>query len=137
MDARGIESLGINDRTTLGQKLNILSKLEEKDVEHPLVIIDLKKLLPEACEIAEERNRYIHDQWIFNELKIAKGEINRLKIKRKNQLNINVFETDEKTFNINSLKDFLNKVIDIQERVGKIVDSIPIININNVELIKH
>lgn len=131
IDGENFKKLKIKDKTTLGQKLRILKKLEHVITDYPLCLSELKKILPEAIKIADERNRYIHDQWIFDE-RIASGNITRLRIKRKNECNINVIKTEEKTFNIDFLCVFLNQIISVQDKIKKISEDMPLVNKNKI-----
>ena len=67
-----------NERTTLGQKLEYLEQTTQEDVSNPDVLADVHKALPEAITVSRERNRYIHDQWIFGPDDIPKGQIDRV-----------------------------------------------------------
>ena len=69
-----------SDTATLGQKFDLLSKLKASDVTSAGVLLDLQVELPRAQAVAKERNRYIHDQWIFDSQLVAAGRIRRLKL---------------------------------------------------------
>lgn len=66
-----------NDNTTLGQKFELLEKLAPQDVINEEILVDLRKYLPSAKKVACERNRYMHDQWIFDPKLIQHGRIGR------------------------------------------------------------
>lgn len=135
MSAEGYDNLKINDTTTLGQKFKKLSEIKDEDVDYSLALVGLRKILPEAVAVAEERNRYIHDQWIFIESEISSGKIHRAKLKRKNNLNINVSDFEiAKILKIEDLNAFCDKIVNMQVRIKKIVESIPTINIDNVKI---
>ena len=69
-----------NERSTLGQKLNILREMTAEHVVHPELLTRVQTILPEAIEVSEKRNRYMHDLWVFDPTMICKGEIGRLQI---------------------------------------------------------
>lgn len=136
-DGEEIDILNIKDETTLGQKLRRLKEFKDDNVNYPLSLNELKKILPKAIKINKERNRYAHDQWVFKDEKIIEGKISRLRIKRKNEFNINVFKIDEKMFSINDLKKFLNEIILIQKEFAMIYKKMPMINRDKLEKNKN
>jgi len=138
ISAEYYDDLGITDSTTLGQKLKKLEKLKEENIDYPAALVELRKILPKAISFAEERNRYIHDQWVFTESEISYGKIFRVRIRRKNNLNINFSDVEEnKTLIIEDLNDFCDEIINMQVEIKKIVESIPPINRDNIKIKKE
>lgn len=70
----------LKDSTTLGQKLRIIEKLGDKDVISKEILRDTKTFLVEAILVANERNRFMHDQWEFHPDNLEKGIIRRMAI---------------------------------------------------------
>ena len=68
----------LNDYTTLGKKLRLIQNLSETDVIAPEVLVTVKQELDEAISVANERNRFMHDQWVFDPTTLEKGIINRM-----------------------------------------------------------
>jgi len=111
-----------NERSTLGQKLRILQKMTHDDVVKPEILPQIHYVLPDAIEVSEERNRYIHDQWIFAPASISKGEIGRLKITiQKNWFPS--FESSNHT--IAELHEFLGKIDRLQKTFAEFVHALP------------
>jgi hypothetical protein len=134
--AEEYESLKIGDNTTLGTKLYKMNKINAIDNTYPSVINELRKILPKAIAISKERNRYMHDLWIFKESDICNGEICRVRPRRKNSLNINTSDMDNNvTLKIHDLYSFCDEIIKIQNAMRKIADSIPSVNIDNIKKI--
>ena len=107
--------LKFNDKTTLGQKYKILQGFNQEHFVSLEVYSDFVNILPEAIEISEKRNRFIHDQWIFNQKNIEVGTIERGMLK--------VFETgkwkmDIDVHTLDELYVFLNELGELQKKVG-------------------
>jgi hypothetical protein len=132
IDGKGIDDLKITDKKTLGQKLRIMKKLKKDNVSYPESLNKIKELLSEAIKIANERNSYEHDQWLFDKSKIEKGMITKLKICRKNKLNVNIINIKEKTFTLGIMNDFLKDIISMQNKISKIDKELPLLNKDKV-----
>lgn len=70
----------IRGSMTLGQRARLLAELDADTVTSPKILIELQKALPEIIELSEIRNRFIHDQWVFNEQNLKRGEIDSFRI---------------------------------------------------------
>lgn len=68
------------ENSTLGKKLRFLKESSFSSALGLTAMEHLSGFLPAAIEVADERNRYIHDQWIFNQDFISKGKIERIKM---------------------------------------------------------
>lgn len=101
----------------LGQKLRFFKNLKEEDVNDVSVLRQLKKYIDEAIDISDERNRYIHDQWVFNEQKIKKGYIDRFRIKEGSK------GIDGVTLSFDDLQSFLKKIGDMQKNIAPLIKS--------------
>ena len=66
---------------TLGQRLKFLETLKETDCPHPVVLKELQLRLSELMEVADKRNRTLHDLWSFNDENLRKGILRRGRIK--------------------------------------------------------
>ena len=99
---------------TLGRKFSILKKMKSEDASNPDVLAECKSLLPKAFSIADERNRYIHDQWIFDRDLTPSGKIRRIK------MTFQGVEDGNTEVSIEDLNQFLDKVVALQDQVIKI-----------------
>lgn len=109
------ETPKLND--TLGKKLRFLKSLAEKDVNNIVCLMELKKNIDEAIEISDERNRYIHDQWIFDEKKIKQGYIRRIKIIGTRHIKI---VEEQESLSLNDLQVFLKKIGNMQKKISSL-----------------
>ena len=102
------------DTATLGQKFDLLFKLKAGDVTNAGILLDLQVELPRAQAVAKERNRYIHDQWIFDPQLVAAGRIRRLKL---------VYgpppQLVKEDFAMSDLEAFLREIGTLQQVFGK------------------
>lgn len=73
--------LPFTDKTTLGRKLCFIEKLRPEQVTNIEALSAIQALLPEAMKISEERNRYIHDQWILKEALLKENKICRIRLR--------------------------------------------------------
>jgi hypothetical protein len=64
---------------TLGRKLHLLKDMNPEDTINLDVLTEFKNFLPEALKIADERNRYIHDMWIFDR-SLPSGRMRRVQM---------------------------------------------------------
>ncbi|MCL4840478.1 MAG: hypothetical protein KJZ79_01475 [Bryobacteraceae bacterium] len=62
---------------TLGRKISILGALGPEEVVDPSLLGEVHQFLSTARETAEMRNRFIHDQWLFDAVNVEKGIITR------------------------------------------------------------
>lgn len=69
-----------SETATLGKKLRFLKELSVSSSFGMAAIESLSNYLPAAIDMADERNRYTHDQWVFNPNVISKGQIERVKL---------------------------------------------------------
>jgi hypothetical protein len=102
-------------RATLGQKLRFLEGLTSGQVSRPEVLDRLFKILPDAIAVSEERNRFIHDQWVFAPSGIPNGEITRITFQ---SIPGRRFNTIEKKLSIRDLNAFLRSVGHQQQIFG-------------------
>ena len=70
----------IRGSMTLGQRSQLLAELDADTVTSPQTLIELQKVLPEIIKLSEIRNRFIHDQWVFDEQNLKRGEIDSFRI---------------------------------------------------------
>jgi len=114
----------INETTTLGQKLKFLNELKKTDVKFQDIFEKLKEFLPEAIDISKERNKFIHDQWVFKPKLINSGKIERIHLEFK-EGNIKIKKPGI-TMEIQELHFFLNKIGQMQikmSEINKLLDS--------------
>jgi hypothetical protein len=112
------------ENSTLGQKLNILGDFKSEDVINPEMLAHLKTFLPRAKVAAAERNRYIHDQWIFDPKLISQGRI------RRNRYSLKTL--DSKEMSIQDLTIFRDELGELQKVFAQAIKSWSPLN-KNVE----
>jgi hypothetical protein len=120
--------LPILNRKTLGQKLKLLGGLAPTDVVDPALLGRVQLALPEALLVAEKRNRFIHDQWLFAEEKITTGEIGLLSVEV-------VVGSEGRTANMAPTNFHITELYTFLETVGKqqtifhgLLESLPVSN---------
>ncbi|WP_394237098.1 hypothetical protein [Pseudomonas anguilliseptica] len=69
-----------HNTATLGNKLRFLQSSSVSSAYALEIKNSLSSILPKAVAIADERNRYIHDIWIFNPNTITSGKIDRIQL---------------------------------------------------------
>ncbi len=102
----------ITERMTLGQKLQVVDDLRPEHVSTPIILEELKQLLPEEKPVAEKRNRFIHDLWLFAPEAVGRGQISRLKISFREK---GAFVVDQQQTTLDELYKFLEKVGTMQQ----------------------
>lgn len=70
----------LSDAMTLANKFRFLQSLADDDVKNLDVLNRVRDFLDEAILIAQERNRFMHDQWEFKEDNLKDGVIKLFKI---------------------------------------------------------
>ena len=125
LEKKQIDSL--SDRT-LGQKFQFLKKIKEGDVKDGKVWSGLQKFLDDAIKLSEKRNRFIHDQWVFDNNAIKKGEIALHKLilcevisGKQNSVGV---KTQKENYTIDQLYSFLSEVGAMQGRFAELSKSI-------------
>ena len=116
------------NRKTLGQKLKLLGGLTPTDVVNPALLGRVQLALPEALSVAEKRNRFIHDQWVFADESIATGVIRLLSVEvimGSEGRSVNMAPTN---FHIAELYAFLDTVRKQQKIFHALLESLPISN---------
>ena len=121
MTSELIHRLEIKDGTklkkklnTLGQKFELLNRLNEVDVINTDILREIKLFINGAISIAQKRNRFIHDNWVFNEAMISKGLIIRYELSQEYLTNPNG-KKYEHTFN--EFVQLLEDIGDVQVKV--------------------
>ena len=92
---------------TLGNKLRFLQDLKISSEFGLKTIRSLSYIFPEAIAISDERNRYIHDIWIFEENSISNGVIDRVRLTSSGL-------KERSSLSIDEIKEFEIKVKSIQ-----------------------
>jgi hypothetical protein len=100
------------DRKTLGQKLQLLMDLTPNDVVDAAVLDQVLLAVPEALPVAEKRNRFIHDQWMFSPETVLIGEIVLLSVEV-------VMGSAGRTFNMVPTKFHITDLGEFLDTVGK------------------
>ena len=109
------KGISINDWTTLNKKLEKLKGLHPDQVKSPKVLEKLKNILPEAIRLSKDRNRYIHDHWVFNEDTISVGEIKKMRFTGSDK---GIIKISTEKLSITALNNFLNEIILIHNKFG-------------------
>jgi hypothetical protein len=115
-----IKSIAMKDSTTLNQKLLILGRLQPDQVTDAAILGEVASLIPDALKVGEKRNRFTHDQWVFNPKTVTNGVISRCRIAGLSEWGIAVMKEDEVT--IEQLQAFLNEIGALQIRFGQVFD---------------
>ena len=98
------------DRATLGQKLRMFSTLTPDQAIAPELLIRIAAVLSDALVISEQRNRYIHAQWMFASKDIHEGRIQRLSIEIKPAPRGHALDFRQEVFRIDELYEFLGSI---------------------------
>ena len=108
----------LNERATLKARFRLLQSLKDHDVKSVEAITVIREFLSEALEVAEERNRFMHDQWEFKEENLIEGFINRCK-------SVGLVEwklkNEKVKYTIPELTALLNRIVKLQIMVGDIL----------------
>lgn len=115
--------LKMNDRMTLAQKFRIIEYLEASQVTDPAVLLSLKQFMPQALQVGETRNRFIHDQWVFAAESLAAGKITRVRLTGLENGRIQM-QSEETT--LDNLRFFLGQIGEIQQRLGAALSQLPV-----------
>lgn len=111
----------LSDNTTLQQKLLWIKRLNEGCVKNTEALNELKGFIDEAIKVAEERNRYIHDQWLFNPEKIVEGRTTRFKLIGLKNFTCNF---EPKDFSLDDFYLFKDEIAKLQIKMGSISDKL-------------
>jgi len=95
------------EQATLGKKLKYLQDTQFTSEYGVKIKILLSDILEKAIEIAKERNRYIHDQWIFDPNSITNGLIDRIRLTSSGL-------KERSSLSIEDIKEFERKLAFIQ-----------------------
>lgn len=101
---------------TLGQKFNIIKNLKKEDVKSFESLQALHSIMEDAISVSNERNRFIHDQWIFNPDDLIKGKISKFSI---DDFDSKVFYTEE------DFKNLLKRLEDLHNIFNQAALDIP------------
>lgn len=100
---------------TLGQKLRYLEGLKPEQSLNASVLARIQSALPQAIEMSKQRNRFIHDQWVFSPDNIKKGCIDRIPLKVVAGAGHRTFSLEAETYSLSHLYEFLGKIGDQQK----------------------
>jgi hypothetical protein len=109
------------ERRTLGQKLKLLEGLKPDHVVDPGLLDRIHADLPAAYPVSEERNRYIHGQWLFAPELIATGQIRLLSIRVEERRGDRGLTLPWIQYRIGDLHNFLNVLGQQQKIFGDFV----------------
>jgi hypothetical protein len=107
----------LDDNSTLTQKLYWIKKLEKENVKDEELLRKVHLFIDEAIRIFKERNRYVHDHWIFKPEYIAQGKIQRSRLLLKDD---SIKFEEPKDFDLNDLYLFCNEIGEIQKKVAEV-----------------
>ncbi len=114
------------ERSTLGQKLKILGSLSHETVTVPRLLDRIREALPAASGITNERNRFMHDQWVFNPANISIGKIERLTLNIGEYPAGRTYSFDKREFRIEDLYIFLSAVGEQQKVFAALLEDLPV-----------
>jgi len=126
LDIQDVEKL-FKSNATLNQKFGLLNKLTETQVKQRETFKKLKEILPKAIDLSEQRNRFIHDQWVFNPNNISEGKIERIEIVNFHKSNFKIQKT---IHTIENLYALLGEIGKIQIQIGNLLNEIKTIHNN-------
>jgi hypothetical protein len=109
----------ITDITTLQQKFRVLEGLRDDQAVDPAILAEVKSLLPAALKAGEKRNRFTHDQWLFDPSAIRDGKITHFEVKGLKEWKIVAHEHQTSW---EELAAFLCEIGQLQIKFGKIND---------------
>ncbi len=123
---RLVKNPNIDSRMTLGEKIKYLGHLDSNEVDDLDVLKDIKDFIEESArDVSQERNRYIHDQWIFKESDIDEGKIERSEIVLKPESKDLHLKTTR--FSIADIEKFLVKVGACQKKTTDLIARLPVV----------
>jgi hypothetical protein len=109
----------MTDFITLGQKLDLISNLQDIDVKSADALKQAKLSMDEAKAVAKERNRFIHDLWKFDPRDLENGQITRM-----SQINLKTWKYDFKVSDAYTEQDLyglLGRIGHLQKIFGDLV----------------
>lgn len=109
----------VGHNATLGQKLRFLKELSVSDVTNAEVLKDIQASIDGAILVSKKRNRFIHDQLVFSPDEVAKGNIERVKLKIKKDY---TFDWDSEKINMRDLYDLLGEIGHYQGLYGQFIN---------------
>jgi hypothetical protein len=107
------QAISLAGTSTLAQKFRFLSKLNSEEVRDIVKLNEVKKYLSRAKMAAQERNRYIHDQWVFAPDLIPQGRIRRSRYSSK--------RWDTKELSMSDLIAFRAELGELQKIFGNLI----------------
>lgn len=105
----------LNDNMTLGKKLDIIKNLEDSDVKSAVALQSVNKFIDDAILISKERNRFMHDQWLFAPNDLAEGKISKLTL-----VNLRSWGIDNIKSDFYSAEDLNNQHYKLLQMVEKV-----------------
>ena len=111
----------IRGSMTLGQRARLLADLDAGTVTNSKALIELQKALPEIIELSEIRNRFIHDQWVFDEQNLERGDIDSFRIEFSKDGNL-IRETTRYTRT--TMKRIIGRIGEAQKVVGNVMGKV-------------
>jgi hypothetical protein len=115
-------------RQTLPQKLHFLRKLTPEKVVDPEVLDRIQSALPDALSVAEKRNRFIHDQWVFLPESVPVGEISLVSIEVAMGSEGRTIRMPTHKLRLDDLHAFLETLGTQQKAFAMMLDRLPLSN---------
>jgi len=111
----------VSEQTTLGQKFKMLKEAKPEEVTNQEILATLHGFVDDAIRLADKRNRYIHDLWMFNEQLLQEGRFRRMKMRKLGENTHFVLHwTDH---NVQEVRDFRDQLIALQQKLGPLVNA--------------
>jgi predicted RNA-binding Zn-ribbon protein involved in translation (DUF1610 family) len=112
----------LSDRTTLGGKFRLLQRLRPDQVTDPTILREVQDQLPEALAISEMRNRFTHDNWMFDQALIATGRIGKIRLTGLDRWGLTTELTE---YRIDELAEFFGRIGEMQQRFASLNSRLP------------
>jgi len=111
--------------STLGKKLMFLERLNDDQVVNPELLTRIQTDLPDSKEVSRKRNRFIHDQWVFEPTLIAQDKIKRCTLRMEQNMGIRFAPMDQEEYHITDLYKFLETVGEQQKKYFGFAQELP------------
>lgn len=118
-----------DQNSTLGAKLHFLEMLKKDRVVNADLLAKIQAELPESQEVSRQRNRFIHDQWVFEPEAVAQGRIKRRALRIEKGWGVRLTALDPIEFHISQLYSFLRVIGEQQKKFANYMSELPEITV--------
>lgn len=106
--------------STLGKKFHYIKNIQKVDVISERILADAHSIIDEALDIANERNRFIHDNWMFSPNDLINDRIRRTTITLEDSWNFKVDHSE--AYTEHDLTQLLQRIGQLQMKFGDMLD---------------